>query len=142
MGVAQINFHGVRGTRRSLSSEKLHIQFSGDTHFLLNTLKGTAITLPSVILYYSTLSGTNRQIFTPKRYDEHPCLFYRGVPPGVGNAEKRNGQRFAALPEILTAFHQGNSECFPHKECCHPEDMNVQAEPSQKEQSHQNTKVR
>ena len=26
---------------------------------LLNTLKGTAITLPETILYYSTLSGTN-----------------------------------------------------------------------------------
>ena len=43
--------------------EKLQIKISGDTHssviFLLNTLKGTKITLLAVILYYSTLSGTN-----------------------------------------------------------------------------------
>ena len=66
-------------------NEKLEINISGDTqsscHFLLNTLKGTKIILPAVILYYSTLSGTNRQILTPKRYDEHPSHFYRGVPP-------------------------------------------------------------
>ena len=44
-----------------------------------SALKGTAITLPAVILYYSTLSGTNRQILTPKRYDEHPRHFYTRV---------------------------------------------------------------
>ena len=53
-------------------------------HFLLNTLKGTAITLAAGILYYSTLSSANRQILTPKRYDEHPHHFYRGVPPFPG----------------------------------------------------------
>ena len=42
---------------------------------MLNTRKGTKITLPPVILYFSTLSGTNRQILTPKRYDEHPVIF-------------------------------------------------------------------
>ena len=66
-------------------NEKLQIKISGDTnnsfHFLLNTLKGTVITLPAVILYYSTLSGTNRQILTPKRYHKHHCRYYRGVPP-------------------------------------------------------------
>ena len=36
-------------------------------------------TLPAVILYYSTLSGTNRQILTPTRYQEHPRHFYRRV---------------------------------------------------------------
>ena len=36
------------------------------------------ITLPAVILYYSTLSGTSRQILTPKRYDEHPRIFNAG----------------------------------------------------------------
>ena len=65
--------------------KKLQIKISGDTHsscnFLRNTLKGTKITLPVVILYYSTLSGTNRQILTSKRYDEHPRNFYRGFPP-------------------------------------------------------------
>ena len=68
-------------------SEKLQIKISRDAHsschFLLNILKGTAITLPEVILYYSTLSGTNRQILTPKSYGEHPRHFYRGAPlPG------------------------------------------------------------
>ena len=43
------------------------------------TVKGIAIALPAVILYYSTLSGTIRQILTPKRYDEHPRHFCRGV---------------------------------------------------------------
>ena len=52
-------------------------------HVLLNTLKGTAITLPEVILYHNTLSGTNRQILTPMN-DEHPRHFYRGVLLGGG----------------------------------------------------------
>ena len=56
-------------------NEKLEIKISGDTHhFLLNTLKGTKITSPVVILYYSTLSGTNRQILIPKRYDSTPII--------------------------------------------------------------------
>ena len=71
------------------TSEKLQIKISGNAHsscqVLLNTLKGTAITLSEVILYYSTLSGTNWQILSPKRYDEHPPHFYRGVPRGGGN---------------------------------------------------------
>ena len=68
-------------------NEKLKIKISEDTHssfhFLLNTLKGTKITLPGVILYYSTLSDTNQQILTPKKYEEQPRNFYRGVPPGL-----------------------------------------------------------
>ena len=68
------------------TSEKLQIKISGyahsSCHVLLKLyLKGTAITLPEVILYDSTLSSTNLQILTPKRYDEHPSHFYRGVPP-------------------------------------------------------------
>ena len=76
-----------------LAIEKLQIKISRDANsfcqFLLNTLKGTAslkgtaITLPAIILYYITLSGTNRQILTPKRYDEHPRNFYGGVPPDL-----------------------------------------------------------
>ena len=68
-------------------NEKLQIKVSGDSHsscqFLFNTLKGTAITLPALILYYSTLSDTNQQILTPKRYDEHLRHFYREVPSGI-----------------------------------------------------------
>ena len=67
-------------------NEKIQIKLSGDTHsfciLLLDTLKGTKITLPAVILYYSTLSGTNRQILTPERYGEHSRHFYRTVLPG------------------------------------------------------------
>ena len=37
--------------------------------------------LAAVILGISTLSGTNPEILTPKRYGEHPRHFYRGVPP-------------------------------------------------------------
>ena len=72
VGVAQINFHPkeVPGVLLEKpmdnlfdTSEKLEIKISGNAHsschVLLNTLKGTAITLPEVILYYSTLSGTN-----------------------------------------------------------------------------------
>ena len=63
------------------TSEKLQIQISvnahSSCHVLLNTLKGTAITLPGVILYFCTLSGTNLQILTSKRYDEHPRHLYR-----------------------------------------------------------------
>ena len=69
--------------------KKIQIKISGDTHsscnVLLNTLKGTKITLPAVILYYSTLSGANRQILTPKRYDEHPRHSYRETPSRYGS---------------------------------------------------------
>ena len=38
-----------------------------------------------VILDFSTLSGTNLQILTCKRYDEHPRDFHiRGLPPYLG----------------------------------------------------------
>ena len=72
-------------------NEKLQIKISADIHstchILFNTLKGTKITLPVVTLYYSTLSGTNRQILTPKRYDKHPRHFYRGVFPPPGGSQ-------------------------------------------------------
>ena len=49
------------------------------------------ITLPAVILYYSRLNGINRQILTPERYDDHPRLFYRGVPlPGFKDLVAHN----------------------------------------------------
>ena len=35
--------------------------------------------LAAVILGFSSLSGTTPQIYTPKRYDEHPRHFYREV---------------------------------------------------------------
>ena len=77
---------------------KLQIKISRDAHsschFLLNTLKDTAITLLAVILYYSILSGTNRQILTPKRYDEHPRHFYRGVPPPIRLRDNRTSLFF------------------------------------------------
>ena len=34
-----------------------------------------------VVLDFNTLSGTNPQLLTPKRYDDHPCHFYIEVPP-------------------------------------------------------------
>ena len=89
MGVAQIfKFSALRGTRGSSGdyiSHKRKItnknQRKHTCHFLLNTLKGNKITLPVVILYYSTLSSTDRQILTPKGYEEHTCHFYREVAP-------------------------------------------------------------
>ena len=41
----------------------------------------TETTLAAVILGFSTLSGTNPQINTPYRYDEHFHHFSRGVNP-------------------------------------------------------------
>ena len=38
------------------------------------------------------LGGTNRQILTPERYDEHPSLFKRGVPPGSRILSEMNGK--------------------------------------------------
>ena len=38
--------------------------------------------LTVAILDFSTLSGTNLQMLTPKRYVKHPGFFYMGVPPG------------------------------------------------------------
>ena len=73
---------------------------SGDArsscHSLLNTLKGYATTLPAVILYYSTLTGSNRQVLTSKRYDKHHRHFYRGVPlPSPGQTLR---ERVCAIP--------------------------------------------
>ena len=58
--------------------KKLEIKINGNAHVLLITLKGTKITLPVVILYYSTLSSTNRQILTNKIYVKHNIwLFFK-----------------------------------------------------------------
>ena len=82
-------------------NEKLQVKLSRDAHsschFLLNTLKYTVKTLLAVFLYYSTLSGTNRQILTPKRYNEHPHHFYRGVLPPQGFYLARVQQIFSLL---------------------------------------------
>ena len=51
------SFSPLRGT--SLSSGETYISKPIFLGYLLNTLKGNAITLPEVILYYGTLSGTN-----------------------------------------------------------------------------------
>ena len=59
---------------------------STDNMFQFNTLKGTMTILTVVILDLSTVSGTNLQIWTPKRYDEHPCYFYTGVLPPCLNS--------------------------------------------------------
>ena len=40
--------------------------------FWLNTFKGFAKNLTAIILDFITLSSTNVQILTAKRYDEHP----------------------------------------------------------------------
>ena len=47
-----------------------------------------ATTILNEISVNSRLSGTNPKILTPKRYDEHPRHFYRGVPPPPPNWEK------------------------------------------------------
>ena len=64
MGLAQIIFTpSLTGTHF-----KQHMSYS--VIFLrLDTLKGTSIILTVGILDFSTLSGTNLQIVTPKRYD-------------------------------------------------------------------------
>ena len=92
-------------------NEKLQIKISGETHsrFLsffaqYPQLKGTKITLLAVILYYSTLSGTNRQILTPKRYDEHHRHFYRGVPPGSIHRLEDHGLQARDKLSFKTSF--------------------------------------
>ena len=59
--------------------------------FRLNTLKGTAIIVTVVILDFSTLSGTNLQILTPKRYDEHPRHFSLSRKTCQGKIARVNG---------------------------------------------------
>ena len=48
--------------------------------FGLDTLKGI-IKAPAVdVLWLNTLRGAKTTCLTPKRYDQHPCFFYTGVP--------------------------------------------------------------
>ena len=81
--------------------------------FLLNTLKGTKITLPAVILYYSTLRCTNQLILTPKRYDEHLRRFNRGVTsPGRNNdsSKKLNKRNRAVIPSFSNTGTRRHSQ--------------------------------
>ena len=63
-------------------NEKFKIKISGDTnsscHFLLHTTRRYCNNFAGG---HRTLTGTNRQILTPERYDEHPRNFDRGVSP-------------------------------------------------------------
>ena len=64
------NFNSNKDNFRTLSSQGL---------FESIVINLTETTLAAVILGFSSLSGTSPQIETPKRYDEHPHHFYRGV---------------------------------------------------------------
>ena len=70
----------------------------------VEALRGTKITLPAVILYYSTLSGTNGQNLTPKRYDEHTRHFYRGVSPRVFYTKHRQTSHLANQTNTFNEF--------------------------------------
>ena len=61
------NFNSDKDNFRTLSSQGL---------FESIVINLTETTLAA----FSTLSGPNQQIKTPKRYDEHPCHLYRRVP--------------------------------------------------------------
>ena len=84
-GVGRGNSHIVNdgGACRKFSNNTLkcsRISFDRrgpNIFFRLITLKVTAIILTVVILGFSTLSSTNLQILTPKRY---PRYFYMGLP--------------------------------------------------------------
>jgi len=60
----------------------LHNTLSPVIFFQLNALTGTP-KVPAVdLLRLNTLIGDTKSVFlTPKRYEEHPCHFYMGVPP-------------------------------------------------------------
>ena len=59
------------------------LSFTSSHIFRLSTLKGTTIPLTEVMLDFSTLRGTKPRTLTPKRYNDHPCQVYMGVPPRV-----------------------------------------------------------
>ena len=91
VGVAKLIFIPKRYQEfvwRNHINDKLKIKISGDTnsscHFLLHTPKRNRDNF-TVILYYSTLSGTctNQHILTPKRYDEHPRHIIGESPPRI-----------------------------------------------------------
>ena len=73
-------------SKKLRSKSYLCNQCGYDFHFFislmsLKTPKRYCDNSSRVILDFSTLSGTNSQILPPKRYDEHPRHFFRGVPP-------------------------------------------------------------
>ena len=69
----------------------------------LNTLKGTTLPLTEVILDFSTLRGTKRQILTSKRYDDNLRHFYIGVPPRGARCVTQQRKRLfrARLPAAI-----------------------------------------
>ena len=69
MGVSQMDFY---------PQEEPNLKFPV---IFFRLKKGTAIILTVVSVDFSTLSGTNLQILTPKRYDEHLRHFYMVVLP-------------------------------------------------------------
>ena len=85
--------------------EKLQIKIRRDAHssryFLLNTLKGTAITLPADILCYSTLSGTNCKV-EPLKGTTSIFIIFIGETPrcrkegedGAGGRESNASMKF------------------------------------------------
>lgn len=56
-----------------------------------------------VILDFSTLRGTSLPILNPKRYDKHPCHFYRGgIPPPLRDKILKKNQNI-----LLKSFYPG-----------------------------------
>ena len=104
------NYKIIQITRNAYSS----------CHVLLNTLKGTctAITLPEIILYYSTLSGTNLQILTPKRYDKHSRHFYREVPHGPSWSLRGSLSMQISAQKTPQPVVQGKLITLPGKQLC------------------------
>ena len=80
---ARILFDGRGSYGGTNSNYKRTLNFDSCHIFQLYTHKGTAIILTVVTLDISTLSSTNLQILTPKRYDEQPRHFYMEVSLGI-----------------------------------------------------------
>ena len=63
--------------------------------YLISILKGTTKATTEDVLKLNTLKGTKTTFLTPKRYDEHPCHFYMGVPPrGGSNKDETAGHGY------------------------------------------------
>ena len=101
-------FSSLRGTNCKLcvlirQNQKLvNCQMSPVIIFRLITLKGTAKAPAVELLRLNTLGGTKTAFVTPKRYDEHPVVFFMGVPRPSHGLISRNTQQYHV--KIFSAY--------------------------------------
>jgi len=53
---------------------------------------------------FNTLKDTRSLTFTPKRYNEHPALCHKGVPPGGGGGDNISSFNFEMVVNLTVSI--------------------------------------